>query len=310
MTAPASAAAPAPDSARIGVMLGVSAYLIWGLLPLFMRLFGAFSPVQFVAHRVLWSLVLLAGVTLLLGKGRGLISAVRRRGVLPVLMASSALIAANWTIYAWAVVNHHILEASLGYFINPLINVVLGMLVLKERLRRAQGVAVGVAALGVAIMAVANGATLGIPLGLAFSFAFYGLLRKMAPVDAFAGLTIETALIAPFAAAYLFWTAQTAEAMWGASGTGNLLLIASGPLTAAPLLLFAAAAKRLRYATLGVLQYIAPTLQFLQGWLLFGETLTPVHVATFGCIWMGLAIYAVDGVRIARAAPAPAAPPE
>jgi chloramphenicol-sensitive protein RarD len=298
----------APDPARAGVLLGVGAYLIWGLLPLFLHLFEGVSPVEIVAHRVLWSLLLLAAVALLSGKTRAIVAALRQPGVLPVLLASSVLIAANWTIYAYAVLNQHVLEASLGYFINPLVNVLLGVIVLKERLRRPQIAAVAVAALGVMVLAVANGASLGIPLGLAFSFGMYGLLRKMSPVDAFAGLTIETALIAPFAAGVLVWAAQGGHAPWGESGTRDLLLIASGPITAAPLLLFAAAAKRLRYATLGVLQYIAPTLQFLQGWLLFGETLTPVHLVTFGCIWAGLALYAIDGLRHARIAPAPLAP--
>jgi chloramphenicol-sensitive protein RarD len=298
----------APDPARVGVLLGIGAYLIWGLLPLFLHLFEGVSPVEIVAHRVLWSLLLLAAAASLSGKTRAIVAALRQPGVLPVLLASSVLIAANWTIYAYAVLNQHVLEASLGYFINPLVNVLLGVIVLKERLRRPQIAAVAVAALGVMVLAVANGASLGIPLGLAFSFGLYGLLRKMAPVDAFAGLTIETVLIAPFAAGVLVWAAQGGHAAWGESGTRDLLLIASGPITAAPLLLFAAAAKRLRYATLGVLQYIAPTLQFLQGWLLFGETLTPVHLVTFGCIWAGLALYAIDGLRHARIAPAPLAP--
>jgi chloramphenicol-sensitive protein RarD len=296
------------DSARVGVMLGIGAYLIWGLLPLFLRLFPGVSAIEIVAHRVLWSLALLAGIALLSGKAKAVLAALRQRQVLLILLASSTLIAANWTIYAYGVLNHHVIETSLGYFINPLFNVVLGVVVLKERLRLAQMVAVGVAALGVAVLAVAQGSSLGIPLGLAFSFGTYGLLRKMAPVDAFAGLTIETALIAPFAAAILFWAAQNGHPAWGTSGTRDLLLIASGPITAAPLLLFAAAAKRLRYATLGLLQYIAPTLQFLQGWLLFGETLTPVHLVTFGCIWTGLMLYAIDGVRHAAAVTPPAAP--
>jgi chloramphenicol-sensitive protein RarD len=297
--------APSRDTARTGVLLGVSAYLIWGLLPLFLRLLEGVSPVQFVAHRVLWSLALLAIIAVVLGKSGEVIAAVRRPGVLPVLLASATLIAVNWTIYAWAVLNHHVIETSLGYFINPLLNVVLGVIVLKERLRPAQFVAVGVAAVGVAIMAVAQGAALWIPLSVALTFALYGLLRKMAPVDAFAGLTIESVLLAPIAAGVLVWAGQAGQGAWGESTSRDLLLIASGPLTAAPLLLFAAAAKRLRYATLGLLQYIAPTLQFLQGWLLFGERLTSVHLVTFGCIWAGLILYAIDGIRTARAAPPP-----
>lgn len=299
----APAAAPAADPARTGVLLGIGAYLIWGLLPLFLRLFEGVSPVEIVAHRVLWSLVLLGGIALLFGKAGAVLAALRRPGVLPVLLASSALIAANWTIYAYGVLNHHVIETSLGYFMNPLFNVVLGVIVLKERLRRAQTLAVGMAALGVGVLAVAQGASLGIPLGVALSFGLYGLLRKMAPVDAFDGLTIESALLAPFAVALLLWASQAGQNAWGESMSRDMLLIASGPITAAPLILFAAAAKRMRLATLGLLQYIAPTLQFLQGWLLFGERLTTTHLVTFGFIWLGLALYAVDGVRTARAVP-------
>ncbi|MDB5663091.1 MAG: putative Permease of the drug/metabolite transporter superfamily [Sphingomonas bacterium] len=293
----------AADSVRSGVLLGASAYLIWGLLPLFLRLLAGVAPAQIVAHRVLWSLALLATIALIGGRFGGLAAAVRRPRVLPFLCATATLIAINWLIYAWAVLNHHVIETSLGYFINPLLSVVLGVVILKERLRPAQMVAVGAAAIGVAIMAVGQGAALWISLGLALSFGGYGLLRKMAPVDAFDGLTIESALLAPFAVALLLWASQAGQNAWGESMSRDMLLIASGPITAAPLILFAAAAKRMRLATLGLLQYIAPTLQFLQGWLLFGERLTTTHLVTFGFIWLGLALYAVDGVRTARAVP-------
>ena len=303
------AAPPAANNlTRGGVLLGASAYLIWGGLPLFLRLLSDTPPLQIVAHRVVWSLLLLGAVALLFGKLGGLATVLRRPRLLGMLCVSAALIATNWTIYAWAVINHHVIETSLGYFINPLLNVILGVVMLKERLRPAQLVAVAIAGAGVAVMGATQGAALWIPLSLAFSFGLYGLVRKIAPVDAFTGLTIESALMAPFAVTLLWWSAQVGEAAWGTSTSRDLLLVASGPITAVPLLLFAAAAKRLRLATLGLLQYIAPTLQFLQGWLLFGETLTTIHLVTFGCIWTGLAIYAADGVRSARA-PAPL-PPE
>ena len=311
MTSPAApliAPGSTKDPGSGGVLLGASAYLIWGGLPLFLRFLSGTPPLQIVAHRVVWSLLLLAAAALLFGKLGGLATVLRRPRLLGLLCVSAALIASNWTIYAWAVLNHHVIETSLGYFINPLLSVLLGVAFLKERLRRAQLIAVAIAGAGVAVMAAAQGAALWIPLSLAFTFGLYGLVRKIAPVDAFTGLTIETALIAPVAIAMLWWSAQMGEAAWGTSPSRDMLLVASGPITAAPLLLFAAAAKRLRLATLGLLQYIAPTLQFLQGWLLFGERLTAIHLVTFGCIWTGLAIYALDGVRSARA-PAPL-PPE
>lgn len=291
------------DPARAGVMLGVSAYLMWGLLPLFLKTLVAVPPLQIVAHRVLWSLALLSLVVLLSGRAGAVIAAARRPGVLRVLAVTAVLIAANWSVFAWAVLDHHVIEASLGYFINPLLNVLLAVIVLKERLRPAQMIAVAVAGLGVAVMAVSQGAALWIPLCIAASFSGYGLLRRSAPVDALAGLTIESALLAPVALAFLLWMQGAGQGAWGTSGSLNMLLVLSGPLTAAPLLLFAGAAKRLSFATLGLLQYIAPTLQFLQGWLVFGERLTTVHLITFACIWTGLALYAVDGLRTARATP-------
>ena len=301
-TAPGARAA---DPARAGILLGVGAYLIWGVLPLFLRLLADVPPLQIVAHRVLWSLVLLVAGGAVAGRLGGIVAAARVRHVLPILCVTAVLIAINWSIFAWSVSNHHVVETSLGYFINPLLNVLLGLVFLKERLRRAQAAAVALAALGVAVMAATEGARLWISLGVALSFGFYGLLRKVAPVEAFEGLTIETALISPLALAFLLWQGHAGTGAWGTGGATDTLLIASGPLTAAPLLLFAAAARRMRLATLGLLQYIAPTLQLLSGVLLLGERLTTVQLVTFACIWLALILYAIDGVRFARAATPP-----
>jgi chloramphenicol-sensitive protein RarD len=199
------------------------------------------------------------------------------------------------------VIHGQILAVSAGYFINPLVNVALGMLVLGERLRRLQLAAVGLAAVGVLPLAATGGAQTGVALGLALSFAFYGLVRKVAPVDAFEGLFIETALLAPLALGWLLWTGPAGA--FGHDRSLDALLLAAGVVTAVPLLLFAGAARRLRYTTLGLFQYIAPTLQFLQAVLLFGETLRPVHLFTFGCIWTGLALYAFDSLRGGSAMP-------
>ena len=283
---------------RTGLIQGVLAYLIWGLLPLYLHVLRAVPATQVLGHRILWSLLLLAIVVLALKRVGAIRAAVRGR-VLPMLVASALLISVNWLVYIWAVAHAHVLEASLGYFITPLVNVALGMLVLRERIRPVQGIAVGLAAAGVLAMAAGGGA-LWISLTLALSFGTYGLVRKIVAVDALGGLTIETLILAPFAAAVLAWTWVDHSAAWGGSGRMDALLAFTGVVTAAPLLLFASAARRLRYATMGLLQYLAPSLVFVQAVLLFGEPLRPVHLVTFGLIWAGCALYAWDSIRAAR----------
>ncbi|MFS0737368.1 EamA family transporter RarD [Sphingomonas sp. 1P06PA] len=284
--------------------MGVAAYGIWGLLPLYLKLLSGVPALQILAHRVLWSLLLLAGAALLLGRGRTILAAVSAGRTALMLAASAALIAVNWLVYIWAVNGGHVLEASLGYFINPLVNVALGVAVLGERLRPRQGVAVALAAIGVLAMAIAGGGAIWVPLTLAFSFGTYGLVRKLAPIDALGGLLVETALLAPACLAVLAWAGATGAGVFGADRATDGLLILAGAVTAIPLLLFAAAAKRLRYATIGLLQYIAPTLQFVLAVTLFGEALLPIHLFTFGCIWAGCAIYAFDMLRAPRPAAA------
>src|SRR5204862_449010 len=211
----------------------------------------------------LWSLLLLAVVVLIARRGRAILAAARGRTLL-LLCASATLIAINWLVYIWSVQNNHVLEASLGYFINPLINVALGVALLGERIRRGQALAVGIAALGVLVLTISGGGAIWISLALALSFAFYGLVRKVAAIDALGGLTVETLLLAAPALAVLFHASANGTAAFGADRHLDLLLILAGAVTAAPLLMFAAAARRLRYATLGLLQYLAPTLQFAQ----------------------------------------------
>lgn len=289
------------DTQTDGLKLGIAAYILWGFLPIYFKLLEGVPALQILAHRVLWSVLLLVLVVIARRRVGPLRAAARGRTLL-LLCASATLIAINWLVYIWATQHAHVLEASLGYFINPLLNVLLGVLVLRERVSRRQQIAVGVAALGVVVMAVAGGGALWISLLLAFSFGLYGLVRKVAAIDALGGLTVETLLLALPAAAVL---AQAQMAGTQAFGTGSridLLLVAAGAITTLPLLLFAAAAKRMRYATLGLLQYIAPTLQFAQAVLLFGEPLRPVHIVTFGLIWTGCALYAADSLKQARAA--------
>lgn len=286
---------------RLGVVYGLAAYATWGLLPLYIRLLDRAPAGQIVAHRAVWALVFLGGIVAVLGRFRAILARARGKHVLFALLASTTLISINWLVYTWGVVNHHVLETSLGYFINPLVNVALGMIFLGERLSRAQIVAVGLAAAGVSIMAVAQGGALWISLTLAFSFGLYGLIRKVVAIDALGGLLVETLLLAPVALAYLIWMDRIGQGAFGQDRTLDLLLVCGGLLTVIPLLLFAAAARRLPYSTLGLIQYVAPTMQFLLAVFVFREALSAVHLVTFALIWLGLVIYALDSWRATRA---------
>lgn len=287
------------DPTRRGVVLGLGAYLCWGVLPLYFRLLASVLPTEVVAQRVVWSVLLLLALIVAIGRRPQLRAALANPRAIGILAASALMIGGNWLLYVWAIGAHHVLETSLGYFLNPLVNVLIGVVALKERLSRAQGVAVLLAAIGVSVLAVgADG--LWISLGLALSFAGYGLLRKFAPVEALEGLAIETMLLAPVAALYLVWLGRTGALAFGTAPGLSALLALGGLITAVPLLLFAAAARLLPFSLLGLLQYIAPTLQFLLAILVFGEPLTTAHLICFGFIWAGLAVFAMDGLARAR----------
>jgi chloramphenicol-sensitive protein RarD len=288
---------------RRGLTLAVGAYAIWGVLPLYFHILTGVPALQVLAHRVVWSLLLLVGLVLALKRGGAMLAVARGRTLL-LLIASSALIAVNWLVYIWSVQHGHVLEASLGYFINPLVNVALGMAVLGERLRKWQRVAIGIAGAGVAVMAFSGGGAIWISLVLAASFGLYGLLRKIAAIDALGGLTVETILLAPLCVAWLLYSAGHDTTGFGQSWRLDALILAAGIVTATPLLMFSAAARRLPLSTMGLLQYLAPSLQFGLA-LLFGEALRPVHFITFPLIWAGCALYAWDSVRAVRA-PVPA----
>ena len=291
--------APAPSLDRRGLALAVGAYAFWGVLPLYFHILTGVPALQVLAHRVVWSLILLVALVLALRRGGAMLAAARGKTLL-LLIASAALIAINWLVYIWSVQHGHVLEASLGYFINPLVNVALGIAVLGERLRKWQGVAIGVAGLGVVAMALSGGGSIWISLVLAASFGLYGLLRKVAAIDALGGLTVETILLAPLCIGWLAYSAAHDATGFGQSPGLDMLLLAAGIVTALPLLMFAAAARRLPLSTMGLLQYIAPSLQFGLA-LLFGEPLRPVHFVTFPLIWAGCALYAWDSVRAVRA---------
>jgi len=286
---------------RAGIFLGLAAYLIWGLMPLYFKLLAGVSAPEIVAHRILWSLVFL-GVLVALWRRWGKIRAALATGkVLATLFVTAILIAVNWLVYIYAVVSGHVLEGSLGYYLNPLVNVLFGVVLLKEKLSRAQIFACLLAAAGVAVMAAGAGAGLWISITLAISFASYGFLRKIVAVDALEGLWVETAILAPVALCYVVWLQQGGGGEFGRLGLAtDLLLVLGGAVTAIPLLLFTAAARRLPYSTLGFLQYVAPSLQFLLAVLVFGEPLTRAHAICFGAIWAALAIFSFEGWRGAR----------
>lgn len=283
-----------------GLAFGVGSYTLWGVLPLYIHLLKDVPALQVLAHRVLWSLGLLLLLILVLRRGPTILAAARGRTLL-LLVGSALMIGINWIVYIWAVQNGHVLEASLGYFINPLVNVALGFAFLGERLRRLQAAAIAVAAAGVLVLALSGGGALWLSLLLALSFGFYGLLRKVAAIDALGGLTVETLLLAPFSIALLLHASQTGANAFGQSAQLDWLLALAGVVTALPLLLFAAAARRLPLATLGLLQYIAPSLQFAEAVLIFGEPVRSAHIVTFTLIWAGCALYAFDSIRAVRA---------
>ncbi|MEA3046347.1 MAG: chloramphenicol-sensitive protein RarD [Sphingomonadales bacterium] len=287
---------------RAGLLFGLGAYLLWGVLPLYFKLLKSVSPTEIVAHRILWSLVLLAILVLLWRRWPAIRAAAATSRILMTLAVTALLIAINWLIYIWAVLNGHVLAGSLGYYLNPLVNVLLGVVLLKERLTRGQAAAVALAALGVAVLALRAADGLWISLALALSFGLYGFIRKIAPVDALEGLTIETAMLAPVSLVWILWLQQQGQCGFAAYDSATTaLLVLGGAVTAIPLLLFNAAAKRLPYSTLGFLQYIAPSIQFLLAVLVFGETFSPAHALCFAAIWSALLIFAWEGLRLGRA---------
>ncbi|MCE9569746.1 MAG: EamA family transporter RarD [Rhodocyclales bacterium] len=288
---------------RLGVVAGIFAYLIWGLVPIFFKQIAEVPAVEIIAHRVVWAMLLM---TALIGFGRGFGAALRVARMpsqLARIALASLLVISNWLTFVWGVNNGHILETSLGYFILPLLNVALGVLVLKERLRPLQWLAVLLAAAGVAIEVTRAGGLPWIALVLAGTFGIYGLLRKQLPLDAASGLFLETVCMTPVALAWLGWLAYSGQSHFGGAmfSTGDMLLVATGPITAIPLLLFAIAARRLPLNMMAFLQYIAPSITFLLAVLVYNEPLDLRRTLTFATIWLGLAIYTFDLLRSATA---------
>jgi chloramphenicol-sensitive protein RarD len=281
-----------------GILYALAAYGMWGLLPVYWKALGALSASEVLAHRVLWTVLFTAALVFALGQRGDLASALRSRRERVALVVAGLLIGVNWLTFLWAVNHERIVETSLGYYLNPLVNVVLGVAVLGERLRRAQLVAVALAALGVSVLVARHGGVPWIALTLASTFGLYGLAHKLCRARPLAGLTIETGALAPLAAAFLLLGASApGGAIVEAPLRTQVMLVAAGPVTALPLLFFASATRRLRLSTLGLFQYLAPTLSLLLAVFAYGEPFTLAHAGAFACIWGALALYTWDSWR-------------
>ena len=286
-----------------GLLATVAAFLIWGVFPIYWKALASVPALQIMAHRLVWCFTLVAGY-LVLRRGFGwwkpLLAQPR---LVRLLSASAILIAVNWWLYIWAVNSGHIVETSLGYFINPLVNVLLGVWVLKERLNPRQWLAVAIAASGVVYLTVQVGHLPWIALTLAFSFGTYGLIRKIAVVESIPALGLESSILFLPGLAYLIWAETAGVGSFGHQNTlTDLMLTGSGLITALPLILFAYGAQRIPYSLVGILQYVAPSLQLMCGVLLYGESFSRVQLLGFGCIWLALGIYATDGLLRLRQA--------
>lgn len=292
---------------RSGIIYAALAFLCWGLFPIYFHALGDVPPMQILAHRMLWSLVFLLTILMLRRQWKWL-QLVRQPKIFFSFVLSALLLSANWLVYIWSVTNQHVIEASLGYFINPLVNIMLGYLILKERLRPIQWVAIGIAALGVGWLTWQAGTVPWIALFLALSFGGYGLLRKTAALGALEGLSFETIVLFPLAAGYVIWLTINGQNMFinTDSDTTRVLLVMAGPLTAIPLLLFATGARKIPLSILGLLQYLSPTLQFLLGVWLFKEAFTADRLVGFAMIWAALALFAGEGLLRRQPAPAKA----
>lgn len=285
-----------PEAAR-GALAAAGCYLAWGLFPVYWKQLAGIEATELIAHRHVWSLLFVL-VVMALGEGwGGLRAALRSRTALGWHAASGVLLTLNWLVFVWGVNHGHVLEASLGYFLVPLVNVALGRFVLHERLRRLQWVAIGCAAAGVLLLLVRVGRPPWIALALAATFGAYGLLRKKSPLGPLVGLGLETLLLAPLALGFILWRQGAGLGALGhVSVAQHVLLLSAGVVTAVPLLLFAYGARRIRFATLGLLQYIAPTGQFALGALLYHEVFSPERAAAFVLIWCGLVLYTADNL--------------
>jgi chloramphenicol-sensitive protein RarD len=288
-----------------GILYGIIAYSIWGLLPIYWKLLKHVPALEIMSQRVVWLLAVLA-IILLVRKQWGWLAQLNNRRIILSSLAAAALLALNWFVYIWGVNAGFILETSLGYFINPLVNVVLGVVLLGERIRPGQWLAVGIAAAGVLYLTISYGSLPWISLTLAFSFGFYGLLKKRSSLGSLESLTLEATLMAPVALIFLATLAYNGEGALGHTDMFTyLLLIGTGIVTAVPLLSFGAAAKLIPLSVLGFLQYLAPTIQFMLGVFVYNETFTQTSLIGFSMIWLALIVFSFEGAYAYRRSPAP-----
>ncbi len=286
---------------RRGFLLGVTAYGLWGAFPLYWPLLGPAGAVEILAHRILWSLLTMGLLVAVLRRGRSLRQIVGSPRTRALLTLGAVVIAINWGAYIWGVNNGHVVETSLGYFINPLVTVLMGVVILGETLRPLQWLAMGVASIAVVVLTIDYGRPPWVALVLACSFGTYGLAKKQADAGAVESLAFETAVLAPFAAAYVGWLVVTGQSAFGAHGAGHALLIATtGIVTAIPLICFGAAATRLPMVVLGLLQYLAPVLQFLVGLFVVHEEMTSGRWVGFGLVWAALVVFTVESINHRR----------
>jgi len=291
------------SSARTGFFYGLTAYFIWGFFPIFFKQLKHLPPLEVVCHRISWSLLFLLVLIVANGETAVIRKVLSDRRALRYLLATALLISTNWLVFIQAVGNGEVLQSSLGYFMTPLVNVMLGVVILRERLRSWQIVSLLLAVAGVGVQLFMVGKLPVIALVLAATFGLYGLLRKIAPVEALSGLTVETGMLAVPAVGYLLFTGYASGHFLGRLPQDLGLLPLAGVLTAVPLILFAAAARRLRLTTIGFLQYLTPTLHFLQAVFMYRETFSNAHLVSFCCIWCGLVVYSLDARLAAKAIP-------
>jgi chloramphenicol-sensitive protein RarD len=286
-----------PETTR-GLLFGVAAYTLWGTFPLYWTLLEPAGAIEILAHRIVWSSLTMAVLVVALRRTTQLRAAVADRRKLLLLAGAAAVISVNWATYIWGVNNGRVVEASLGYFINPLVTVLIGVVVQRERLRRLQWWALGIATVAVVVLTIDYGRLPWVAVGLAVTFGTYGLAKKQAGVDAIESLTIETVLLAPLALTYVGLLAATGVSNFGSHGTGHaLLLTTTGIVTAIPLMMFGAAAIRVSLVSLGLLQYLAPIIQFALGVFLFHEDMPPSRWAGFSLVWVALVIFTVEAIN-------------
>jgi chloramphenicol-sensitive protein RarD len=285
---------------RSGVLAALAAFFLWGVLPIFWKQLAFLPPATIVAQRTLWSLVFLLPILCWSGEVRLLVNGLRTPRAAAWQLLSGVLLSSNWLLYVWATLNGRILEGSLGYYLNPFFNMLFGALWFGDRHSRPQLAAIGLALAGVALQIPAVGHFPWVALTLALTFSLYAVVRKRAPLGALAGLTAEASLLAPFAVAWLLYSSATPAAAFGSSPGQVLLVIGTGLATALPLLCFGHATRTLRLTTLGILQFLGPTLQFLIGWKFYGEPMTTTRLLSFSLIWLAVALYAVSTLRAAR----------